>query len=173
MRFLTIDRAVPELQFTNSTAQEGRNTLCLEPQGHCRHQGHVGASLVPCHTVGHGGGCQSCCQCILLPAAASSALWPLRSGHMPLSPAAPGYSGHQLLALSLVPRQTILSQRGNPLSSYPAPVCQGTPSRAGQVYTSTTASLSRLDEQTKTLPFPWCPPSARCQLLSPARGHRQ
>lgn len=39
-----------------------------------------------------------------------------------------------------------------PLSSYPAPVCQGTPSRAGQVHTSTTVSLSRLDEQTETLP---------------------
>lgn len=91
--------------------------------------------------LGHSGSCQSCCQCILLPAAASNALekgsralsglealgvhppWgtqpsisPVASSqwaHVP-SPAAPGYSGHQLLALSLVPCQTILSQRGNP-----------------------------------------------------------
>lgn len=53
--------ALPELQFTNGAAQEGRNILCLEPQGHCRHQGHVDDVLVPCHAVGHAGGCQSCC----------------------------------------------------------------------------------------------------------------
>lgn len=93
--------------------------------------------LLPVHLA-------ACC-CIQCPVASSQ--W----AHAP-SPAAPGYSGHQLLALSLVPRQTILSQRGNPLSSYPAPVCQGTPSRAGQVHMTTTASLSRLDEQTETLP---------------------
>lgn len=115
--------------------------MCLEPQGHCRHQGHVDGALVLCHAVGQGGGCQSCCSasCYLLlhpvpwgkgtepcqawrplgchlPKALSPIfhLWPLCSGHMPLSPAAPVYSGHQLLTLSLVPRQIILSQRGNP-----------------------------------------------------------
>lgn len=206
-------------------------------------------ALVLCHAVGQGGGCQSCCNasCYLLlhpvpwekgaepcqgwrpwgchfPRAPSPIfhLWPLCSGHVPLSPAAPVYSGHQLLALSLVPRQTILSQRENPegadvgqragagsqqdhpsqcemypgplsclragswgnpasptsrrdpmrgtgticqpsaplralhppLSSYPAPVCQGMPSRAGQVLTSTTAFLSHIWMTRQNLSLP-------------------
>lgn len=269
--FPTGDRALPELQFTNSTAQEGRNTLCLETQGHCRHQGHVDGVLVLCHTVGEGGGCQSCYNascCLLLhpvpwgkgaepcqgwrpwgchlPRTSSPIfhLWPLCSGHMLLSPAVPVYSGHQLLALSLVPRQTILSQRGNPeganvgqragagsqqdhpsqcemcpgplsclrasswanptsptsgrdpvpcerhrysVSALSPPPCSSptsqqqssscVPRDAQQGWPSphihNSISLTHLDDQTKPLPPHGCPLLARCQLQSPACGHRQ
>lgn len=103
---------MPEPWFSNSTTQEGRNTLCLGPQGHCRLQGHVDAVLVPCHAVVAASPASSASCCLLLhpvpwgkgaepcqgwrprgchlPRAPSPIfhLWPLRSGHMPL---------HQLL----------------------------------------------------------------------------
>lgn len=123
------------LRATGTLQTSGARGWCAGPLSCCRVQWWLPV-LLPVHPAAF-----CCIQC---PVASSQ--W----AHAP-SPAAPGYSGHQLLALSLVPRQTILSQRGNPLSSYPAPVSQGTPSRAGQVHTSTTASRSCLDEQRETL----------------------
>lgn len=57
-----------------------------------------------------------------------------------------------------------------PLSSHPDSMHRGMPSGAGQVYASTTHLEGQTDRNS---PSPWCPPSARRQLLPPARGHRR
>lgn len=215
--------------------------------GHCGHRRDVGAALVPCHTAGHGGGCPSCCQCILLPAAASrsspAAPWGLltkgtcrstrcsgafgdvgslprlrpspnrplpkrkswggrrgRAGRgwqpprpppamrevstAPLLPAswgnppspAPGRDPapcemrrHRAAAPSPPPAPH------PPLSSRLAPVRRGTPSGAGRVHASTTASLSHAwtDRQTETLPPPGVhlqPGASSCLQLVAAVG---
>lgn len=89
--------------------------------------------------------------------------------------AAPGRSGTWAPCPGSVPRQIVLSQRGNPLSSRLAPVRRGMPSGAGQVHASTAASLSHTwtDRQTEILPPPGVhlqPGTSSCLQLMAAVG---
>lgn len=162
---LTVDRAVPEPQFSSSTVQDGRNMG--QKQGHCRHCGR--------------------CWCCASPMPHRRAQ-PWLPVLLPVCPAAASCSASAVPCMLLragthrstscsgtswtsVPTLTELSSPAAiPLSS------QGTPSRAGQVHASTTACPSHTwtDRQAETLPPPRVhlqPSASSClQLVATVSG---